>query len=389
MDSKPELFIVAGEESANQYVLKLIESFKADAKYKNKNLKFSGIGFKSLEQEEFHLVFDAAQLSVMGLYDVFKKWRTVKKAFNSSIDYILKNKPKAVLLIDFGGFNLKLAEKIKEKDPSIKILYFISPKFWVWGAKRALKVQKYVDEMYVIHPFEVDFYKNWDVQAKFVGHPLLEELSENLYDENWKKQEKIIEDLNPNKKTLGVLLGSRPSEIDRHKVPFTQAVEKVLAVCPEIQVVFIAPPSKSVEDYKSLLSDLSFKFNVLQDSDPIKKMALCDVALVASGTATLQMGLLGVPMAIGYFMNPVTMFVAKRFASGKYAGLVNIVKGKEISKEYLQWGFKPQVVSEELVKLLTDSEYYNKCKVELLSLKKDLGQEKTYERLKVEIGKFI
>lgn len=388
MASRPELFVVAGEESANQYVLKMIKSFKANPNLKD--FKFSGIGFESLISEDFDLVFDASRLSMMGLFEVFKKWRTVKEAFNTSIEYILKNKPKAVLLIDFGGFNLKLAEKLKEKDPNIKILYFISPKFWVWGPKRALKVKKYVDEMYVIHPFEVDFYKKWGVEAKFVGHPLLEELSDNLYDSNWKKQEKIIEDLDPDVKTLGVLLGSRPSEIEKHKGPFCSAVELTLKSYPELQVVFIVPPSKTVEDYEDLLKDSPFSFKVLHDEEPIRKMALCDVALVASGTATLQMGLLGVPMVIGYFfMNPITMFLAKRFAAVDYAGLVNIIAGGEISKEFLQGGFKPKEVSEELLKLLTDSDYYAQSQKDLFGLKSELGEEETYERLQVEIGKFI
>lgn len=383
-----ELFIVAGEESANQYALKIMRSLKADEA--NSNLKFSGIGFKSLSEEGFDVIFDAAELSVMGAFEVLNKWRTVKQAFELSLDHIRKNKPKAVLLIDFGGFNLRLARKIKEEGLETKVLYFISPKFWVWGPKRALKVKKYVDRMFVIHPFEVDFYKKWEVEAIFVGHPLLAELQPEYLDPDWKRQERIIAKLDPDKKTLGVLLGSRPSELSKHKDPFCKATDLLVKKHPDLQVIFVAPPSRDQESYEEFLGDLPFDYTVLHDEEPMRKMALCDFALVASGTATLQLGLLGIPMVIGYFMNPVTMFLAKTFAKGvKFAGLVNIIAEKEISKEFLQNDFVPQEVSAELSKLVTDQNWYVQKKQELLDLKKELGEEKTYERLKSEIEHLV
>lgn len=386
--SNRELFIVAGEESANQYALKIMKSFKKDEDFND--LKFSGIGFESLKEEGFDLVYDASKLSVMGAFEVLKKWKTVKQAFEISLEHIRKNKPKAVLLIDFGGFNLRLARKIKEEGLETKVLYFISPKFWAWGPKRALKVKKYVDEMYVIHPFEVDFYKNWSVTAKFVGHPLLAELQPDYLDQNWKRQERIIESLDPDRKTLGVLLGSRPSELEKHKDPFCKATELLVKKHPDVQVVFVVPPSKSEDSYKDFLGEQPFDFTILHDSEPMRKMALFDLALVASGTATLQLGLLGVPMIIGYFMNPVTMFVAKIFVKGtKYVGLVNIIADEEISKEYLQGDFNPKIVSSQLSRLIEDTSWYNQKKQELLDLKAKLGEEKTYERLKSEIGHLV
>lgn len=379
-----ELFIVAGEESANQYALKIMKTLKRNGE--NPNLRFAGVGFPSLAGEGFDLVFDASKLSVMGAFEVLKKWRTVKSAFEKTLEHIRVNKPKAVLLIDFGGFNLRLARKIKEEGLETKVLYFISPKFWAWGPKRALKVKRFVDKMFVIHPFEVEFYKRWDVEADFVGHPLLEELKSEYFDEHWKKQERIIEGLDPDKNTLGVLLGSRPSELEKHKTPFCEAVAKVVKQRQDVQVVFIVPPSKNEKSYREFLGELPFDHHLLHDSEPMRKMALCDLALVASGTATLQMGLLGVPMVIGYFMNPITMFLAKTFVKGvKFAGLVNIIGDKEISKEFLQGDFTPEKVSEELLRFLEDSKWYTLKKQELLSLKEKLGEEQTYERLKREI----
>ncbi len=380
--------MVAAEESANQYASRLIESFQEDPSLQD--VKFSGIGFSGLKEKKFHHVFSAERLSVMGALEVLQKWKTVKAAFAASIDYIVENKPSAVLLIDFGGFNLKLAAEIKKKSPETKILYFISPKLWAWGAKRALKVKAFVDKMYVIHPFEVDFYKKWGVEATFVGHPLLQELRADFKKPEWVESEKEKAGFLKAQRVIGLMLGSRPSEINRLKEPFSKTVRILKETNPDLGVALIIPPSKKKSFYEEELKDAGFEYQILQSNEPMEKIALCDICLVASGTATLQVGLLGIPMAIGYEMNPITMFLAKTFVKGiKYAGLVNIIKGREISKEFLQGDLNPSAMAAYLNNLLSDEEFYKETQKELLSLKAELGAENTYERLKSELVKFI
>ncbi len=383
-----EFFLVAAEESANQYASRLIEVFQKDLNLQD--VRFSGIGFSKLKEKNFHHVFNAQELSVMGILEVLRKWKTIRKAFVISVDYILKNKPNAVILIDFGGFNLRLAAEIKKKSPETKILYFISPKLWAWGSKRALKVKAFIDEMYVIHPFEVEFYKKWGVRARFVGHPLLQELRSNFSDLFWVNREKEKEGFLKNQRILGVMLGSRPSEISRHKEPFCKTIRFLKEKNKDLKIAFIIPPSKTKDFFKKELKDLNVEYKILQSDDPMEKIALCDLCLVASGTATLQVGLLGIPMAIGYIMNPITMFFAKTFVKDvKYAGLVNIIKDQEISKEFLQGDFKPKVVAAYLNDLLSNKEFYEDTKKELLTLKKELGTQNVYERLKDELLKFL
>lgn len=378
---------MAAEESANQYVLKLMDAVNSDPRFEG--VTFSGIGYESLKEKNFNVIFNAEKLAVMGALEVVKKWKSVKEAFDLSLDHIVKNKPAVVILIDFGGFNLKLAKAIKEKSPETQVHYFISPKLWVWGAKRALKVKAYVDQMYVIHPFEVEFYKNWGVDAKFVGHPLLDELKPYFFESEWKQSEKEKEGLSLENRVLGVMLGSRASEVSKHKGIFCSAVGILKKKHNTLDVVFIAPPSADVEEYSKELGALDFNFKILQSKDPMEKIALCDVCLVASGTATLQVGLLGIPMAIGYMMNPITMFLAKTFAKIRFAGLVNIIKDKEISKEFLQGDLKPEPVAAYLDELITSPGHYDDAKKELLSLRKELGEEKTYERLKDELASLV
>jgi len=378
-----KVFIVAAEESANQYARRLIVEGKKN------NITYSGIGYPSLEEHGFNMVFNAKELSVMGAVEVLKKYRTIKKAFKQSLEYIEKENPDVILLIDFGGFNLKLARAIKEKKINQKIYYFISPKFWAWGESRVEKVKNWIDKMFVIHPFEVDFYKkhNYDL-VKFVGHPLNQELKKEQFDENLIKLKKKSIGLEDDAKTLGLLFGSRESEISKLMPVFLKVAENLKSKNPDLNLVTIVPPSYSIEDFKKrvLKTNKNISLTYCQSDDPMDMMALLDVALVASGTATLQLGLLEKPMAIGYKMNALTMFLAKRFVKGvRFAGLVNILSEKEVSKEFLQGDLKVNAVSSYLENLLYDSEKYLIQKNELKGLKNTLGSENPYKVISDEI----
>lgn len=383
-----EIFAVAGEESANHYLKKIIKTFKEDKKLSH--VKFSGIGLKTVKKEGFEVVFNAEKLAVMGAFELLSKWKAIKEAFDLSLNYIEKQKPAVVLLIDFGGLNLRLAKKIKEKKLETKVVYFISPKIWAWNEKRALKVKNFVDEMLVIHPFEVPFYKKWGVEAKFVGHPLLYDVKEEYKDPSWKKEQKIKYGLDPSKPVLGLLMGSRSSEIKRHLKPYSETLAAVKKVRPDVQPVFVIPPSHSRSNYKEKLVDLKCEYLVLQSQEPMESMALFDVALACSGTATLELGLLGIPMGIAYVMNPLSMFLAKKFVKGvKYAGLVNILSDREICKEFLQEDFIPQKAANYLLSFLNSEEKYFAVRSDLLALKSRLGSVKTYSRVKDELSFFL
>lgn len=385
-EDQKQIFLVAGEESANQYALRLMDEFKDQ-----KNFTFSGIGYQNLKKKDFKVVFDAANLSVMGGVEILRKIFTVKKAFSLSVEYILKEKIKTVVLIDFGGFNLRLAKKIKEVSPETKILYFISPKFWAWGESRVKKVKKYVDRMYVIHPFEVDFYEKHSYSVSFVGHPLTQELKSEHFDRVWINGQKAKLKIPPDKKVICVMFGSRKNEIEKHKSPFLETLKLLKVKHPGLQVLCIVPPSKTVNDYEFILgaSFQSPDFHIHKADDPMDLIALSDLALVASGTATLQVGLLGKPMAVGYIMNPLTMWLAKKFVKGvKFAGLINILSEKEVSKEFLQNDFHPKIVSDYLSHLLSEQKAYDFQKDNLLELKNKLGELNPYKELKSEIIKY-
>ncbi len=373
-----KVFAVAGEESANQYLSKIIDTFGSKAEFK-------GISLINLA-EKMEILVPAESLSVMGFIEVFSKWRVLRKAFKTSLDYIKKEKPDLVLLIDYGGFNLRLARKIKEASPETKIHFFISPKIWAWGQKRALKVKKYVDKMFVIHPFEVDFYKKWGVDAKFVGHPLIESLNDNFFDGKWVELEKSRCGLSSRKRLFGVLLGSRNSEIVRHKEQFCAVAKKILNQFSDFEIAFIIPPSKSRSEYKEILENVDFPFILLQDEEPMSRIALCDYCLVASGTATLQVALLNKPMVVAYKMNAFTMWLARIFVKGiRHVGLVNILHQREVVPEFLQNEVKADIIFDYFQSLILEEAKKSKVVSELKETRTLLTEQNTYETLKNEI----
>ena len=379
------VFLVAGEESANQYALRLIK------KGSGLNIKYSGIGFPSLKEHGFEMIFDAKRLSVMGGVEVLKKYGTIKEAFNVSLNHIKAKKPDVVLLIDFGGFNLKLAKSIKKWNPQQKIYYFISPKFWAWRESRVERVKKWVDKMFVIHPFEVNFYKKHDYNfSEFVGHPLNQELKDDQFDLDLLSKKKKELGFNLEFPSLCLLFGSRESEISRLMPIFLQTADSILKKNKKLNIFTVVPPSWSIEDFKARVISINKELPIvyLQSPDPMDMMALADVALVASGTATLQLGLLEKPMAIGYKMNPISMFLAKKLVKGvKHAGLVNILSEKEVSKEFLQGELIVEDMQEYLEGLLYNKETYLKQKSDLKGLKESLGDKNPFEVINDEILK--
>ena len=375
------VFLVAGEESANQYALRLIQEGKKS------NIKYSGIGYPSLKEHGFDLVYDAKNFSVMGLLEILEKYGTIKKAFKNSLNYIKGHKPDVVLLIDFGEFNLKLAKAIKKWNPSQKIYYFISPKLWAWRESRVKHIKRWIDKMFVIHPFEVDFYKRHNYNAEFVGHPLKQELKAKQFNTEFRASRKKELGFNLESPSLVLLFGSRESEISRLLSPFLNIAEDLIKDHPRLNLFTVIPPSFSLEECKqrilSLKKNMPIKF--LQATDSMDVMSLADVALVASGTATLQLGLLEKPMAIGYRFNPVTAFLLKRLLTTPHVGLVNILSGKEVSKEFLQENLKIEPVKSYLEDLLFNKESFIKQKSELQGLKNSLGDKNPYKVINNEI----
>lgn len=344
--SSQSLLVVAAEESSCKYAIKVIDYLK---KIKPE-LNFWGIGNQEMENLGFSRLAKSEDLAVMGLFEVLKNQKKIRTAFADILKQSEILKPKVALLLDYGGFNLRLARVLHSK--GIKVVYYIPPKVWVWKKNRVFKIKKYVDKVLVVHPFEVDFYKNYGVEATYVGHPLLEEFYN--YKSNstslipFKNKLGLDRSIN-----LGLMPGSRNSEIERLLNLFLDTAALVYEKKPNINVSVLVAPGYEIEDFKTRLNkNYNFPIHFVKE-DSWKMIDLCDYLITASGTATLQVGLLKKPQIVVYRMNPLSAFLAKIVVTGiKYFGLVNLILNEPICPEYFQQAAKPEPMADNILDLI-------------------------------------
>jgi lipid-A-disaccharide synthase len=255
----------------------------------------------------------------------------------------MRFKPDAIILIDYPGFNMKIA-KFAHKH-GIKVYYYISPQVWAWKKRRVHTIKEVVDKMLVILPFEKDFYDEYRVDAHFVGHPLLDELSKVRYinKNNFVRQNK----LNSKKEIIALLPGSRKQEVGR----MLEVMLKVVDKFPEYQFVIGCAPSLPEEYYKSLIGNANVQ---LVFNKTYQLLQVASAALVTSGTATLETALFYVPEVVCYKGNKISYLIAKNLIKVKYISLVNLIMDKPVVKELIQNDLTPENVETELKLLLTN-----------------------------------
>lgn len=333
-------FILTGEASGDLHGAKLAESIY----HLDLDATIQGIGAGKMEKQGVEIVKYSHEINIMGFWEVLTKLSTVKKFFSFTTDYLSKWKPDALILIDFGGFNLRMAKWAKNN--GIKVFYYISPKLWAWNQKRAYKVQKYVDKMYVIFPFEVDFYKNYDVEAIYVGNPLLDRIERD--DHNKIKENYIL-----------LLPGSRKQEINS----ILPNMLRALAEFPEERFKIAKADNLDLALLENHLKAFCPKeilpnIEIVSDStyELIKK---AKAAMVTSGTATLETALHYTPQVVCYITNPVSYWIGKKVIKVKYISLVNLILQKGLVKELIQDESSPLHIASELKQLL-DEDYRNK-----------------------------
>lgn len=332
-------YIIAGEASGDLHGANLIASLKK----KDPRAKIRAWGGNLMKKQGATLVKHYRDLAFMGFVEVLLHLRTILKNLNFCKKDILKYKPDAVILIDYPGFNLKIA-KFAHKH-NIKVYYYISPQVWAWKKRRVHTIKEVVDKMLVILPFEKDFYDEYRVDAHFVGHPLLDELSKVRYinRNNFARQNK----LNPKKEIIALLPGSRKQEVSR----MLEIMLKVIDKFPDYQFVIGCAPSLPESFYRSLIGneDVHLVFN-----KTYQLLQVASAALVTSGTATLETALLYVPEVVCYKGNQISYLIAKNLIKVKYISLVNLIMDKPVLKELIQNDLTPENVEKELKYLLSN-----------------------------------
>lgn len=371
------IFIVAGETSGDMHAVSLIEELKRlDA-----SLIFSGLGGPKMKAAGVDLYEDLTKIAVVGFWEVLKHYQTFKKTFNLILSKIGEIKPFAVILVDYPGFNLRLAAVVKKKYPDIKIIYYISPQVWAWKASRVKLIKRCVDKMLVLFAFEKDFYARFGMDVTFVGHPLVDEIKVSA------SRKEFLEalGLEEHQLTIALLPGSRTKEVETLLPLMLEAARLLNKELARVQFFVVRAPSidkKFIDKYLEQFSHLAIKTLEDRHYDAIHAS---DAVLVASGTATLETAILQTPMVVIYKTSFITWLLVKLFIKIPYIGLVNVVAGKRVVAECLQYAATPKNILNELKNILLNEARVESIKKELAKVKESLGSPGASRRAAQEI----
>lgn len=349
-------YVIAGEASGDLQASNLIKELKL----LDNKADFRCWGGDLMKKQGAELVKHYRDLAFMGFTEVLLNIRTILKNIKFCKQDIESYKPDVLILVDYPGFNLRIAEFAKAK--GIKVFYYISPQIWAWKQSRVHKIKRIVDRMFVILPFEKDFYNKFDYKVDFVGHPLLdaiEGLNKTSFDEFVKEN-----DLE-NKPIIAILPGSRKQEIST-MLPLMLSIQKDF---PAYQFVVAGAPSISPEFYSSLINN---KAKVISNKT-YDLLQHASAALVTSGTATLETALFKVPEVVCYKGGKISYYIARKLVKVKYISLVNLIPDKLIVQELIQDELSERNLQREVEKLLYDSVYRSQMLHNFDELKSLLG----------------
>jgi lipid-A-disaccharide synthase len=318
--------IVAGEASGDLHGARLVSAIKEHIP----DASFCGMGGTELRRQGVEILYDAAKMAVVGLIEVITHLKDIRQAQHTLFAELRDNRPQLLILIDYPDFNLLLAAKAKKL--GIPIFYYISPQVWAWRSGRVKKIGRLVDRMAVILPFEKQFYQERGVTVDYVGHPLMDSVKTTLSRAEFRQYHGIEE----NSLVVGILPGSRKKEIRSMLPIFLEAASRLRQKHGDI--TFLLPQASSITRHdldNSGLSDSPVTVHIITE-DRYNLMAACDLAMAASGTVTLELAILNIPMVVSYRMSPLTYMLGRRLIKVEYASLVNLVAGSEVVPELLQ-----------------------------------------------------
>ena len=266
-ESKPQVLIIAAEASSAIYAQRLLEYWQKE----NKIFHAFGVGSKDMERLGFEIVGRSEKMSVVGFQEVIKHYSEIKEVFNQILDLTKKRRPKFALLLDYPGFNLRLAAKLKAL--GIPVVYYISPQVWAWKTSRVYQIKKNVDKMLVLFPFEVEFYRKYEVNSEFVGHPLLDELNPAHFDKKEIQKNRHRYGIDAQDHLIGLMPGSRWSEINHHLQTQLRTAELIHKRNPTIKFALLVAPTFSVDEIKNILPDLKIPLILIKE-DPMSMVSL-------------------------------------------------------------------------------------------------------------------
>lgn len=375
-----KILIIAGEASSDYHAASLVKAMNSITA----DIKFYGLGGSDMQNAGVDIITNIVNLAVIGPIDVIKNYSKFKNIYDDLCYRIKQDKPDCAILIDYPGFNLKIAKYLK--DLNIPVIYYISPQIWAWGKDRIKKIKKLVDKMIVFFEFEEVLYKKENINVSFVGHPLLDTVKQtkDRVDFLYKSG------LDPKKITIGILPGSRDNEVSRILPIMIKAAKLIQSNIGADRAQFLLPLAKTVKEefVRNILKQTQLEITLIKD-DTYNAISSCKIAMVASGTATLETALLGIPLAIIYKVSSLLYLIVRPIIKIPHIGLVNVVAGKKIVEEFIQYKARPDLIAAYMIKLLKDEDYYDNIKTQLAALKPALGSPGASLRAAEEVVRFL
>lgn len=353
----------AGESSGDQHAAHMFQELRKQSP----NIHGVGMGSSKMRQAGIDIRFDSSGIGVIGLVEILKHYAEIKRALKLMKQIISNEKPDLLVCVDYKEFNLKLAQFAKRL--GVKVLFYVSPQVWAWRPGRVVTYGKAIDMMAVIFPFETAYYDAKNVPVRYVGHPSVDK----VHPLRSKQEDFESFGLNPEHPVVGVLPGSRANEIKRILPVMIQAVSILAERHPELQFLLPQADSVSDEDLQKHLHDCPVPIKVVKQQ-PYDAIQCCDAIMTTSGTASLEIALLQVPMVIAYRLSPLTYWLGKQLIKIPFIGLPNIIAGHAIVKELIQNSLTANSLAVEIGLLLNDVEYRAICLQGLKLVKTGLGE---------------
>ena len=357
------ILIAAGEASGDLHASYLVKAMLT----LESSLQFYGMGGEKLREVGVRIIFDISRLSVMGITEVIHHLGHLYRVFKWLEKSLKNDRPDLIILIDYPDFNLRLAKAAKRYN--VPVLYYISPQVWAWRTRRIKKIGKLVDKMIVVFPFEFSLYEREGIEVSFLGHPLLD-----IVKVNKSKEENIKRfGLDDQKVTIGLLPGSRLSEVKRILPPMIGAAQQLSKRFKNLQFILPIAPGLKKEEIVKLTKNATVAITVVDDSI-YEVIDVSYLVVVASGTATLETALLSTPMVILYKMSPLTYLVGRKLVKVKYIGMANIIAGRKVVPELIQDEASAERITYEVTRMLEDTSYHQGICEELSCIKRKLGE---------------
>jgi lipid-A-disaccharide synthase len=364
-----KILMVAGETSGDLHGAHLVEAIHQI----DPEVHFFGVGGENLERKGMKLLYHSQSFSVVGITEALSKLGTVLKALGRLKSCLEQERPSLVILIDFPEFNLRLAKIAHQK--GIPVLYYISPQVWAWRPRRVRLIAKRVKKMVVLFPFEVPLYKAVGVDVEWVGHPLLDIVKPAL------SKEVAFQKfgLDPRRRTIGLLPGSRIHEVERLLPPLLESAHLLQKELPDLQFVIPLAPGFTEASLSPWMKNSPVAVKLIEGWT-YNVMNISELLILASGTATLEGAILGKPMIIVYKVSLLSSWVGRALIRVNHIGLVNLVAGKGIVPELIQKDVNPKRIAEEALRILKDSAFQQKMVESIREVRQRLGDPGAAQR---------